>query len=530
MKKRVCCLYRVSTDKQVYYNDNHEADIPVQRRACHRFADKMGWEIVYEEQEDGVSGYKVRAEKRDKIQIIKELALKKRFDVLLVFMFDRLGRIADETPFVVEWFVKNGIEVWSTEEGEQKFDSHVDKLLNYIRFWQADGESEKISIRTKAGLSQLVEDGHFKGGVAPYGYDLVKSGRLNKRKQEMKDLKVNEAEAKVVQIIFDKYTEEGLGAHRITTWLNENGYRARTGKNWHSASVRGMLQNVTYTGVLRCGETKSDVIEELRIISPEQFEQARAITKERSEASKMNPILPVNMSDKALVSGLVFCGHCGSRLIITSAARYRKYADGTVDKTKRARYTCYGKTSKQTECNGQTVYSTHLLDSAVDKVICYAFAKLKNSSQDQLESQSRNDLETKKGLSLLAKINYEKEKESLKLLKDEAVKILKGESSYSIDVLFNLVEKSEKECERLQEVYLESLQEIEKCNNKLEDFREDYQELLRLGQLYSEATFQAKKVLVHSIVNRIDVFKDYQVKIDFKFEPLQAIDVSDVNQ
>ena len=26
---RVCCLYRVSTDKQVDFNSNHEADLPL---------------------------------------------------------------------------------------------------------------------------------------------------------------------------------------------------------------------------------------------------------------------------------------------------------------------------------------------------------------------------------------------------------------------------------------------------------------------------------------------------------------------
>ena len=104
---------------------------------------KMGWTIVHEEQEDGVSGHKVRAENRDKLQIIKERAKQGKFDILLVFMFDRIGRIADETPFVVEWFVKNGIRVWSTQEGEQRFDNHTDKLTNYIRFWQADGEKRK---------------------------------------------------------------------------------------------------------------------------------------------------------------------------------------------------------------------------------------------------------------------------------------------------------------------------------------------------------------------------------------------------
>ena len=130
MKKRVCCLYRVSTDKQVDHNDKNQADIPMQRKACHKFCEEKDWEIVHEEQEEGVSGHKVRAEHRDKLQIIKELALQKKFDIFLVFMFDRIGRIADETPFVVEWFSKNGIEVWSTQEGEQRFDNHTDKLTN----------------------------------------------------------------------------------------------------------------------------------------------------------------------------------------------------------------------------------------------------------------------------------------------------------------------------------------------------------------------------------------------------------------
>ena len=69
---RVCCLYRVSTDKQVDFNSNHEADLPMQRKACHKFAESKGWVIVHEEQEEGVSGHKVRAAARDKLQIIKD--------------------------------------------------------------------------------------------------------------------------------------------------------------------------------------------------------------------------------------------------------------------------------------------------------------------------------------------------------------------------------------------------------------------------------------------------------------------------
>ena len=102
MGKRVCCLYRVSTLKQV-----EKDDIPMQKQRCHEFAAQIGWDIVREFSEKGVSGFKVSAKQRDAIQEIQREAALNTFDILLVFMFDRLGRRDDETPFIVEWFVNN---------------------------------------------------------------------------------------------------------------------------------------------------------------------------------------------------------------------------------------------------------------------------------------------------------------------------------------------------------------------------------------------------------------------------------------
>lgn len=126
MKKRVYTLYRVSTIGQV-----EKDDIPMQKEACHEFAERQGWEIVKEFSEKGVSGFKKSAKDRDQLQLLQQAAAAGEFDVLLVFMFDRLGRRDDETPFIVEWFTKQGVEVWSVNEGQQRFDSHVDKLMNY---------------------------------------------------------------------------------------------------------------------------------------------------------------------------------------------------------------------------------------------------------------------------------------------------------------------------------------------------------------------------------------------------------------
>ena len=99
----------------------------------------------------------------------------------------------------------------------------IDKLLNYIRYWQASGESIKTSIRTKTRLGQIVMEGRFRGGYAPYGYQLVKKGRIGKKNRELFDIEVNPLEAAAVRRIFDLADQYGYGGRRTSTILKEEG-------------------------------------------------------------------------------------------------------------------------------------------------------------------------------------------------------------------------------------------------------------------------------------------------------------------
>ena len=514
-QNRVCCLYRVSTDKQVDYDTNHEADIPMQRKACHRFADKMGWEIVHEEQEDGVSGHKVRAENRDKIQAIKELARKGKFDILLVFMFDRIGRIADETPFVVEWFVKNGIQVWSTQEGEQRFDNHIDKLLNYIRFWQADGESEKTSIRTRTSLGQMVEEGHYKGGSPALGYMLVKSGRLNKRKHELYDLKVNENDAAIVRLIFDKYTKEGIGMQKIANLLNNGDYPNPTGNRWSYNTIRNVIHNPTYTGYLRSGDSRSPFIPELQIISQEQFDRAQEIASQRAAVMNNRPRVPMNMKGNALLSGNVFCGHCGSRLHLSTACKYYTKKDGTLVKKPRVRYVCYGKTRKATVCDGQSIYMQKKLDSIVESVVKEVFERIKGVPKSAvISSRYKEELTIRKTNLKRRQSEYAKEIEKLNKLRAEVVKSIQGESAFSQTMLAGLVEDSEARIKSLKERCDEAQREVESSENLIKDLNTQYDEIISWSSLYDSASIEAKKMIVNSMIKRIDVYRNYDLNIE----------------
>ena len=229
--------------------------IPMQKEACRNFAESQGWEIVKEFSEKGVSGFKKSAKERDELQKVQQAAMEGKFDILLVFMFDRLGRRDDETPFIVEWFTKQGIEVWSVNEGQQRFDTHVDKLMNYIRYWQASGESLKTSVRTRTRLEQLTGEGHYTGGTVAFGYKRVRLGRVNKKNQEVCDLVIDEAEAEIVRLIFHKYVYEGYGAQKLSHYLYEQGVVGRNNKNIPNTSIVRMIKNKGYHGVphQRCG-------------------------------------------------------------------------------------------------------------------------------------------------------------------------------------------------------------------------------------------------------------------------------------
>ncbi len=519
MENRVYCLYRVSTDKQVDYNDRSQADIPMQRKACHRFAEEKGWTIIHEEQEDGISGHKVRAENRDKLQIIKEHARQGKFDILLVFMFDRIGRIADETPFVVEWFVRNGVRVWSTQEGEQRFDNHTDKLTNYIRFWQADGESEKTSIRTKTALGQLVEDGHFKGGNNAYGYDLVKSGRLNKRKHELYDLVVNETEAAVVRLIFDKCVHEGYGPQRISTYLNDLGYRARTGKKWHPASIRGILGNLTYTGVLRSGESRSPVLPHLQIIEPELFEAAQKISAARANSAERERHIPLNTRGKSLLSGNVFCGHCVSRLTLTTNGRYYPCKKDPNRVVQRVRYVCYGKTRKQTDCDGQTGYTSHILDGIVDRLVRQIFEHMKAIPKSEIvNARYREKMAERKALLRTVRENHAKASDDLDSLKAEVIKSLRGESAFSKELLGTLIDEAETKCADLKKQYEDAQAAYEEGQTVLESLNAQYNDLISWAEMYDTASIETKKMIIGCLISRIEVYRDYKLHIDFNID------------
>ncbi len=520
--KRVICLYRVSTVGQVDHDD-----IPMQKLACREYAaTHPDWEIVDEISEKGVSGYKVSANARDAIVEIKKRAITHQFDVLLVFMFDRLGRRDDETPFVVQWFAQQGIEVWSAREGEQRFDNHVDKLLNYIRFWQASGESEKTSIRVKTKHMQMVQEGQYRGGKLPFGYKLEYHGRTNKKNQPVKDLVVDEEEATIVREIFDLLTNRGYGTNRVAQYLNDKGIKTKQGTTlWRGTSIRAIIDNPIYIGIYHMQGAKSEPFEHLKIIDEDMYIRCQQTVKGRCTKTAGNDLeTPLRTDSRSLLSGILYCAHCGCRLAFNHHHDERPLANGSIAAYDYEVYRCYRKISARKSCDGQSAYKANVINQAVEDQVREFFAKVKSVPREKMVklASARNE-ETYRIAYKQAERDFENAQKQVTALEEEAVKALTGESALDLNVVNSMLLKHRAKLETARQAMVDAKARTEEEASNAKKTKAQIDELVSWADCYEAADISTKHMIVTRLIQRVEVTTGYKLHIQFRISMQQFL-------
>lgn len=533
--KRVNILLRVSSQQQL-----HADDIPVQRSECMGFiATHNDWAFQKEYVEKAVSGFKVSVKDREILQEIQEDARQKNFDVLVVYMSDRIGRKEDESPVFVSTLNKLGIEIWTVKEGQLKTDQHVDKLLNYIRFWQAEGESRKTGARVKDAQETFARAGKFIGGYAPLGYRLVPSGEISNHGRLLKKLVIDPEKAPIIRKIFDYAVNYNYGALKIAKVLNGEGIPAPN-TTWKACTVAEILKNPVYMGYMaynrrqhsKCGGNFERMPMEEWIMSEEQnpglvivpketWHRAQAMRENRKAAIKKgrdteNRKYPISSSGQLVLMGLVYCGYCGCRLTNGSKYDYWTTKDGERRKKFVGRYRCTNMANGSLECQGKAYYRSEEIEPIIYSVVTSYLDSLRESDtyDDLMRLQEEQRARLEKEKASLTKA-LKSAQEDIATLQENIPAALRGESAFSAGQLSSMIRDKEERITGLRQQIAAKDREYQDTQLKKKDLKSMGSIISNWGELFKACSMAEQKVMLAKLVERIDI-RENDIRIKFR--------------
>jgi DNA invertase Pin-like site-specific DNA recombinase len=141
LQQRAAIYARVSTT-------NHGQDVAVQTRELEQFAQARGWQIVGHYLDAGVSGAK---DSRPELNRLMGDAHKRKFDVVVVWKFDRFARSVSHLLRALETFNALGIAFVSLSE-QMDTTTPTGKMVFTVLGAVAELERSLIAERVRAGL------------------------------------------------------------------------------------------------------------------------------------------------------------------------------------------------------------------------------------------------------------------------------------------------------------------------------------------------------------------------------------------
>ena len=144
---RAALYIRVSTDGQ---------DTDNQRQRLEGVADLRGWPIAHVYEDSGISGAKAR-HKRPGFDAMLNDARRRRFDVLMFWSIDRLGRSTATVTAALAELDHAGVALYADKEGMDATTPHGRAMLQMAAVF-AELERGMIQERVKAGLARARAD------------------------------------------------------------------------------------------------------------------------------------------------------------------------------------------------------------------------------------------------------------------------------------------------------------------------------------------------------------------------------------
>lgn len=520
---RVAIYIRVSTIKQA---ESNKVSIPEQKSEIIKTINTHSdWENVSIYDEGGRSGKKM--ETRDEFERMTNDAIQGKFDLIIAWSTDRLARNFEEMTAYRQKMRSYGVQITTVMEPSQIIDprklstesNSKDKIMNLMLDWKAEADNE-----TRTARFNLGKTGKAKRGInpckVPYGFRKMITYENNDPDKKQEVDVVIEKEAIIIRDIFNYYDQNGWGFRRIAEELNTNGTPAPKNKLWGYSTIKYILQNPTYTGLVRWGWRLSEskrsrtrlrqghegIIAQGKhklIISPEQFQRIQEKITIRAKLGGRAIHSP------GLLSGLIYCGRCHGHAYLSIGKQSKKSNAWAAYLC--SKYAQYGKSG----CSHRYIISKSKVEDAVVQKI----KELASNPEAQDEFIKQNKSSKKSEIKAKIKLindTFEKNKESreritnLLITQDFDSKIVaefKDQlTKYDVQEI-----RQTKELEQLQK---ELSQEFK--NEKLT--QNSILSLMNFDKIWESADIDKKKMLLATLIRKIVVSNEKDIYIEFNHQ------------
>ena len=228
---RVVYYARVSTEKEEQIN-SLENQVSFFENYIRKNAN---WRFIRGYIDEGISG--TTSLKREQFMQMIEDSQKDEFDLIVAKEVSRFSRDTIDSLYYTRKLLEYDVCVYFLSDNIVTA-SNDGELRLTIMSSMAQDEVRKISERTKFGFKRAVEKGTVLGTNNIWGY-----------KKEKGKLIIDETEAPLVRLIFDRYANDSkIGLKRLSIELEKQGYYNRNGKPIHQETLKNIIRNPKYKG------------------------------------------------------------------------------------------------------------------------------------------------------------------------------------------------------------------------------------------------------------------------------------------
>lgn len=522
---RVAIYLRVSTLKQA---ESKKVSIPEQRDAIlEAVKTHPDWRVVATYNEGGNSATKM--ETRDEFERMTTDALNGKFDLIVGWSTDRMARNLEEMTAYRKQMRISGVQITTVMEPTAISDPRTlsldfkskDKILNLILDWKSEADNE-----TRVARFSLGKKGKAKKGInpckVPYGYRKMITYENNDPDKKQEVDVVIEKEAVIVRDIYNYYDQNGWGFRRIAEELNSRNIKPPKGKLWGYSTIKYILQNPTYTGLVRWGWRLSESKESrtrlqqghvgiivqgqhVPIIEPELFQRVQEKITVRAKLGGRAIHSP------GLLSGLIYCGRCHGHSYLSTGKQSKKSGDWAAYLC--SKYAQYGKAG----CSSRYLISKIKAEEAVVQKI----RELASNTEAQEEFIKQNRSSKKHDIQARIKI-LNKELEQVGEARKRITNLLTSQ-----DFDNRTITDFKGELIKLDLDEIKKTKEIEELNKSLINetesekmTKETILSLMDFDKIWESSDIDKKKMLLATIIKKIVVSSEKNIYIEFNHQNL----------